>query len=77
MKGTVRRDFQENEQPCNDFQPEDSYEHLLWTHECPVCYGTRVFCKNCCTDHHAGGWEGCSTEAGFKRRYLGQWNETL
>lgn len=60
--------YEIGQQPCNNFAPDDREE--WWgpsVHECPICYGERMVCKNCGYDHHLGGWEVCSEETGRKR----------
>ena len=56
----VKGRFEQGQQPCSKFDPEDQYVHQGFTHQCYRCEtGSVVFCKNCCRDHHEWGYETC------------------
>lgn len=56
-------------QPCQDLLRGDAdiaalgLGNRMNTHQCPVCWGLRTWCENCCRDHHDGGWETCKPDA--------------
>lgn len=55
---SVKKDFGEGNQPCDNFKPEDDvFLGLGNEHECPGCLLTRSFCLNCNKDHHYKGWD--------------------
>lgn len=48
-------------QPCNNFQSKElTLGGNPQPHSCPHCDEVRYFCKNCSSDHHAGGWFKCN-----------------
>ena len=52
------------EQPCQHLERgEGCLPGVSNVHQCPICWGLRTFCTNCCTDHHDNGWETCTPEA--------------
>lgn len=57
-------EYRKGQQPCDDFRRDEmEYEDgAEISHECPRCRGggVRVFCANCCRDHHADGWDTCT-----------------
>jgi hypothetical protein len=52
--------YKEGKQPCDNFNLELNENGTYDVHECPVCKKRRVFCENCCRDHHENGWETCN-----------------
>lgn len=50
-----------SDQPCENFEAAEisPYTGAAMPHECPKCLGIRRFCRNCCFDHHDGGWIKC------------------
>ncbi len=56
--------YRQGQQPCDNFTPNKCEEWFGYvTHCCPRCNsdtGVRMFCLNCCKDHHATGWDTCT-----------------
>ena len=46
-------------QPCDKFHPMPNEHGTYDRHICPECGELRVFCENCCRDHHENGWAEC------------------
>ncbi len=69
--------FETGDQPCKKFTPDEEYEHLEYTHECPICFDVRVFCKNCYKDHHANGWESCKEKGLLLAEDIGETHNAI
>jgi hypothetical protein len=53
--------YRAGKQPCDRFNPGpcEQEEFAFLVHQCPLCGGLRMFCRNCYFDHHENGWETC------------------
>ena len=63
----IKGRFEQGQQPCDNFTPEEGYTRMGYTHQCYRCgTGTVVFCTNCSRDHHEWGYDTCEALPDWK-----------